>query len=157
MKLHTKIFSLVIVLSAIMFVFASQIRKATSVHVVAQPVHKCWCGPTEHWFHKTCVKNYNKQFPQAGLSEDNDTESLPINILQAIEMLANDMVFVMQDGTPIIPQLHANGNLLLPMFKNVDYVLCKKILHDVDVTTILTAQELYEQWVAMLQVMQSAQ
>ncbi len=157
MKLYTKVLSLILVLSSVAPVWAHEQEQAPVVATMPSAVSPCHCVPTEHWFHKTCVKNYNKQFPQADLPENNDTEGLPANVLQAIEMLASDIAFVAQDGTAIIPVLNAKGKLILPMSKNADYVLCKTILHNVDVTTTLTAQELYEQWTQALYVARSAQ
>lgn len=125
--------------------------------VEVQQVKKCSCGPTEHWFYKACVKNYNKQFIDACLPENNDTEGLATNVLQAIELLAADMLFVDENGTLIIPALNAKGNLMLSMSKNNDYMLCKQILRDVDISTTLTAQELYYQWSQALKLMKSTQ
>ena len=136
---------------------ATQVEHNVTTEVVAPHVHTCSCGPTEHWFHKACVKNYNKLFSQVGLSENFDTEGLSANILQAIEMLAQDMSFVAQDGMAIVPELNANGKLVLKMAKNQDYVLCKQILKQVDLQTTFTAQELYQQWSDTLRNMKSAQ
>ncbi len=128
-----------------------------TIEVVAPQVHACACGPTEHWFHKACVKNYNKQFPQAGLAENFDTEGLSVNILQAIEMLAQDINFIAQDGTTIVPELNAKGKLILKLSNNQNYVLCKQILKSVDLKTTLTADELYQQWSIALVAMKFAQ
>ncbi len=165
MKFNIKVLSLLLI-SFVGFICAttdlsnvtSSISLSSTQQTVVTPtVHKCACGPTEHWFHKSCVKNYNKQFPDAGLLENNDTEGLTENLVKAIEMLASDIDFVAQDGTVIVPVLNAHGKLLLPMFKNLDYKLCKDILRNVDVQTTLTAQELYQQWSAQLKDMKSAQ
>ncbi len=118
-------------------------------------VHACACGPIEHWFHKACVKNYNKQFSEAGLSENYDTEGLSVNLLEAIEMLAEDITFIAQDGTVMVPELNAKGKLILKMSKNEDYILCKQILKQVDTQTTLSAEELYQQWSNALQSMKS--
>ena len=133
------------------------VEQNVTIEVAVPHVHTCSCGPTEHWFHKACVKNYNKQFLQAGLSENFDTEGLPANILQAIEMLAQDISFVTQDGMAIAPELNAKSKLVLKMGKNQDYVLCKQILKQVDLQTTLTAEELYQQWSDALLAMKSAQ
>jgi len=127
----------------------------TAHTTVISHVHACACGPTEHWFHKACIKNYNKQFPYAGLSENYDTEGLSANILEAIEMLAQDITFVAQDGTAIVPELNAKDKLVLKLSKNQNYVLCKEILKQVDVQITLSAQELYQQWSELLQSMKS--
>lgn len=138
--------------------FIVAIDDVNQAPVVAAPiVNNCVCVATEHWFYKSCVKLYNKQFPGTDLPENNNTEDLPENVLQAIEMLAADMLFVDAHGNAIVPQLSARGNLLLPMSKNSDYKLCKEILHHVDVTTTLTAQELYAQCKVALHAMKSSQ
>jgi len=136
---------------------ATEIEQSVTTEVAAPHVHTCSCGPTEHWFHKACVKNYNKLFPLVGLPENFDTEGLSTNILQAIEMLAQDICFVAQDGMAIVPELNAKGKLVLKMGKNQDYVLCKEILKQVDVQSTLTAQELYQEWSDILRDMKSAQ
>ncbi|MBV8660955.1 MAG: hypothetical protein JO129_02320 [Candidatus Dependentiae bacterium] len=125
--------------------------------LIAPVVNNCVCVPTEHWFYKSCVKLYNKQFVGADLPENNNTEDLPVNVLQAIEMLAADILFIDANGNVIVPELSARGNLILPMSRNVDYKLCKNILHNVDVSTTLTAEELYAQWKIELNSMKSAQ
>jgi hypothetical protein len=165
MKLDIRILSLLLI-SLVGLVFAKdQLQNMvtgaplhSTVDIVATPpVHVCHCVPTEHLLLKFCVKNYNKQFPQAGVPENNDTEGLPENVLQAIKMLANDILFVAQDGIAIVPTLNIHGNLFLPMFKVSDFKLCKEILHNVDVTTTLSAEELYQQWSDALKDMKSAQ
>lgn len=156
MKLNLKIIALLLVGLVGFVCIKNYVFTAKSTKLAKASSHKCACGPTEHWFHKSCVKNYNKQFVDAGLPENNDTEGLSVNVLRAIEMLAQDIAFVAQDGTAIVPTLNAQGNLLLPMFKNADYVACKEILRKVDVTTTLSAEELYQQWSAALQNMKSA-
>ena len=95
---------------------ATEIEQSVTTEVAAPHVHTCSCGPTEHWFHKACVKNYNKLFPLVGLPENFDTEGLSTNILQAIEMLAQDICFVAQDGMAIVPELNAKGKLVLKVF-----------------------------------------
>lgn len=122
---------------------------------VISSVKKCECGPTEHCFFKACVKRYNKQFAGAGLLENNDTEGLSENILKAIELFAQDLLFVDGNGIRITPEFNAKGNLFLPMIKNPDFILCKQILRNVDVSTTLTAQELYQQWSEQLKLMKS--
>jgi hypothetical protein len=157
------IFGLILVASVIFLVAGDSqqnnltLESNATIEVVVPQVHACACGPTEHWFHKACVKNYNKHFPQAGLPENFDTEGLSANVLQAIEMLAQDISFIAQDGTAIVPELNAKGKLILKMLNNPDYVLCKQILKLVDLQTTLTAQELYQQWSDSLHAMKSAQ
>lgn len=151
MKLYTKIVSLLVVAHSTAVVVADNQQELSQAPVaVTLPASACHCGPTEHWFYKACVKNYNKQFSDACLPENYDTEGLPANILQAIEMLALDMQFVAQDGTAIVPTLSAKGNVILSMSKNPDYVICKQILHNLDTTTTLPAEQLYQAWVVML-------
>ena len=136
-----------IALTGIAFVAIS--RNSTET-VVQTPAHKCECGPTEHWFYKSCVKNYNKQFPDAHLEENNDTEGLSENVLQAIEMFALDIQFVDENNSPIQLELNKQGNLFLPLFKNPKFMLGKKVLRNVDVSTTLPAQNLYKQWTTQL-------
>jgi len=156
-------FGLILVASAIFMIAQdsqqdiTEVQQNVAIEVVTPQVHACACGPTEHWFHKACVKNYNKQFPQAGLPENFDTEGLSANILQAIEMLAQDMSFVAQDGTAIVPELNAKGKLILKLSNNQNYALCKQILKQVDLQTTLTAEQLYQQWSDALVAMKSAQ
>jgi len=119
--------------------------------------HKCECGPTEHWFYKSCVKNYNKKFPHAKLKEDNDTEGLSENILQAIELFAQDIQFVDDNGLPLQLERNTEENLYLPLFKNPEFKLYRQILRPVDTTTTLPAQELYRQWSMQLQSIQKTE
>ena len=144
------------------FAFGQNMVIAHDAHQAPQPVgavvkSSCHCGPTEHWLYKVCIKNYMAQYPDAGFTINFDTEGLSENLVQAIELFAADLQFLDADGNLIVPTISAKGNLLLPMSKNADYKLVKAILHDVDTTTILSAQELYQVWTALLQVMKSAQ
>lgn len=167
MKLHTKFLSIVLMSAGIVAHSHDHHNQSTEVSqqtsapvdaaVAAPHVHACACGPVEHWFQKSCVNNYIAQFPNCGLLPKDDTEGLAKNIVDAINLLAADILFVAQDGTPIIPVINAKGKLALPVSKNPDVKLCKQILRKVDVTTTLTAQELYEQWKQALQAAKAAQ
>ena len=125
--------------------------------IVTEIAQTCSCGPAEHFLLKCCIKNYKQQFPDVALPENNHTEGLSENIVQAIAMIAADLQFVDADGQLLVPTLSAKGNLLVPMSKNADFKLIKSILHEVDVTTTLSAQELYEAWTLQLQAMKTAQ
>jgi len=120
---------------------------------IKSTVKKCECGPTEHWFYKSCVKNYNKQFSDTNLQEDNDTEGLPENVLQAIELFASDIQFIDENSLPLKLELNKMGNMYLPLFKNPNFKLYKQVLRNVDVTTTLTAQELYHQWIIQFNIL----
>jgi len=120
---------------------------------IKSTVKKCECGPTEHWFYKSCVKNYNKQFSDTNLQEDNDTEGLPENVLQAIELFASDIQFIDENSLPLKLELNKMGNMYLPLFKNPNFKLYKQVLRNVDVTTSLTAQELYRQWIIQFNIL----
>ena len=135
----------------------AQDLQAIAEQVVTVAKTPCACGPAEHWFYKVCVKNYVAQYPDAGFIVSYDSEGLSDNLVQAIEMLAADMQFVDSDNNVIVPTVSAKGNLLLPMSKNVAYKLAKSILHKVDTTTTLSAQELYAVWIQQLQAMKTAQ
>lgn len=156
MKLQKKTMVLALLLSA-QLSFAHQEIQQTTESAVAIVKTACHCGPAEHWLYKVCVKNYMAQFSDAGFVVSNDSENLPANIVEAIELLAADIQFIDVDGNLIVPTISAKGNLLLPMSKNADYKLAKAIMHELDTTTTLSAQELYAQWLAQLQVMKSAQ
>ena len=129
----------------------------TGAIVATTVAHTCSCGAAEHVFLKSCIKLYNKQFPDLALPENNDTEGLSENILQAIDMLAQQISFVTKKGKLIVPKLNDGGCRYLPMIKNPDYKLCKAILHDVDLATTLSAQELYAQWMIQLSELKIAQ
>ena len=149
-------------ITLMMFLASFQLFLAQDSQPEAQPVAAvgkvaCACGPTEHWLYKVCVQNYMLQFPDAGLQVNYDSEGLSENIVQAIAMIAADLQFVDADGQLLVPTLSAKGNLLVPMSKNADFKLIKSILHEVDVTTTLSAQELYEAWTLQLQAMKTAQ
>ena len=158
MKLQKKL-SLIAILSISQLFFADdhQQNLEESVTVVTKVTHTCSCGPAEHFFLKSCIKLYNKQFPDLALPEYNDTEGLSENVLQAIEMLAQQISFVTKKGNLIVPKLNDAGSRYLPMIQNPDYKLCKMILHEVDITTTLSAQELYEQWMIQLDEMKASQ
>ena len=164
MKFNTKILSIAL-MSAVSLVIAqnnphtiiSSLENIITDAVVAPQAHKCVCGPMEHWFFKSCVNAYIAQFPGCGLLENNDSEGLSENILQAMAMFVNDIKFVDKDGMPIIPELNAKGKLSLSMSKNPYFKLCKEILSHVEMTTTLTAEELYQQWTEALESMKSAQ
>ena len=169
MKLYTKVLNILLISAfaiahshnqdqAQQEIAATIIEISSTVEpVIAPQAHKCACGPMEHWFLKSCVNKYIAQFSGCGLLENNDSEGLSENILQAIAMLVNDIEFVDKDGMPIIPELNAKGKLSLSMGKNKDFKLCKEILSHVDMTTTLTAKELYQQWTEALESMKSAQ
>ena len=146
MKINTKKLTFLlsgIILTGISFV---TMYKNNSESTTQETVKKCECGPTEHWFYKACVKNYNKQFPEAKLEEDFDTEGLSENILQAIDRFSIDIQFVDENNIPLELELNTKGNSYLPLFKNPDFKLYKQVLKTVDETTTLSAQELYQQW-----------
>ena len=151
MKLQKLVLS--VILASSQFVVADDLQQQAPM---AQVV-KCACGPAEHWLYKVCVQNYMTQCPQAGLNVNHDSEGLPENIVQAIAMIAADLAFVDDAGNLFEPTVSAKGNLLLPMSKNSDYKLVKAIMHEVDVTTTLSAQKLYALWNAQLQSMKTAQ
>lgn len=155
MKLQKIIF--VIMLSLNSLSSLAQDLQAIAEQVVTVVKTPCACGPTEHWFYKVCVKNYVAQYPDAGFIVSDDSEGLSDNLVQAIEMLAADIQFVDSDNNVIVPTVSAKGNLLLPMSKNVAYKLAKAILHQVDTTTTLSAQELYVVWIQQLQAMKAVQ
>jgi len=158
-KINTMIVSLLLLNVAGVTLAADETNNAPVVNssdVVVQPVKKCACGPTEHWFYKTTVKKYIAEHSDSGLLENNDTEGLSEEIVTAINMLASDLQFVDDNGAAIAPEMNAKGKLFLPLRKNSDYKLCKEILRDVDVTTTLTAQELYQQWSEALIAMKSS-
>lgn len=158
MKSQKKVFFTAILFTFQLFFAHDHVQpveeSATAVVTVA---HACSCGPAEHWFLKCCIKLYNKQFPDLALPEYNNTEGLSDNILQAIEMLALHISFVTKKGDLIVPKLNDAGSRYLPMIQNPDYKLCKAILHQVDIESTLTAQELYEQWMIQLDAMKAAQ
>lgn len=166
MKLHTKFLSIVLMSAGIVAhshdeqnlpTEITQTSASVDATVTAPHVHTCSCGPTEHWFKKSCVNNYIAQYPNCGLLPKDDTEGLPSNIVEAINLLAADILFVDQDGSLITPHLNAKGKLIISFGKNQDFKLCQNIMHHVDVTTTLTAQELYAQWKQALQVAKAAQ
>ena len=151
MKFNKTIISFLLVIGIVLTGFAIiTISNSTTESTAQAAVTKCECGPTEHWFYKSCVKNYNKQFPDAKLEEDFDTEGLSENILQAIELFAADVQFVDENNIALELELNKKGNLYLPLFKNPDFKLCKQVLRNVDVTTTLSAQDLYQQWTVQL-------
>ena len=165
MKLYNKVLSVVLITAVAVAnsqettqqdIVTTITQVQETVSVVLPQVHTCACGPMEHWFFKSCVNKYIAQFAHCGLTENNDSEGLPENILQAMKMLVNDIVFMTQDGMPIVPELNAKGKLALPMSKNSDFKLYKEILAQVDVTTTLPAEELYKQWTAAFHAMKSA-
>lgn len=143
MKFITKVFSLFLLISVHLHGHNHQ-EVVTSV--ITQQAHKCVCGPAEHWLYKSCVKLYNQRFPQANLIENNNSENLPENVIQAIEFLVLDMNFLDAQGNIIAPEVNVRGAIILPMSKSQDYVLCKKILHEFDINTNLSAEELYSIW-----------
>lgn len=155
MKLQKIIFVMMLTLNSLSSL--AQDLQAIAEQVVTVAKTPCACGPAEHWFYKVCVKNYVAQYPDAGFIVSDDSEGLSDNLVQAIEMLAADMQFVDSDNNVIVPTVSAKGNLLLPMSKNVAYKLAKSILHKVDTTTTLSAQELYAVWIQQLQAMKTAQ
>lgn len=150
-----KVCAVILFLGAYAGIVVAQSETSTTQAPVAVNA-SCVCGPTEHWFFKACVKNYNKMF-DAGLTENYDAEGLSENLQQAIEMLAAQMQFITADGQPLIPAINAQGKLHLPMGKNPDFMLCKKILRQVDVTTTLSAQELFDSWMQQLVTLKSAE
>jgi hypothetical protein len=158
MKLQKKIMVLTVLLIAQLSFAHQENHQATeeSVTVVTTKAHACHCRPTEHWLYKVCVQNYMVQFPNAGLKVSQDSEELPANIVQAIAMLAANLNFFDGNGDLILPKIKAE-KVTLPMAKNPTYKLCKMILHDVDTTTTLSAQELYESWLVQLHDMQVSQ
>lgn len=160
MKINTVIVSLFL-LSVIGIASAidenNNMSVTNSLDVVVQPIKKCACGPTEHWFYKSIVKKYIAEHSDSGLLENNDTEGLSENIVEAINLLACDIQFVDDSGVSIVPELNAKGKLFLPLSRNSDYKLCKEILRNVDVATTLTVQELYQQWSKALITMKSSQ
>ena len=147
MKLHKITVYLLLVcgitLAGIAFVALSKNKDEFTAQI---PAKKCECGPAEHWYQKSCIKNYNKQFPDAQLPENNDTEGLLENIVQAIDMLATNIKFIDENGLPLQLELNKKGILHLPLSKNPDFKLFKQILRNVDLATTLTAQDLYEHW-----------
>ncbi|MBP6869830.1 hypothetical protein KBC04_03035 [Candidatus Babeliales bacterium] len=155
MKLNSMVLSLLLV-GSLLVVAHDHHEVAEKVQQIVQ-VTKCSCGPVEHVFYKICVKNYNKLFVDAGLFENNDYEGLSENIVSAIEMLAQTINFVKKNGNVIVPKLNKHGKLYLPLTKNPDYVLCKEILGQVDLSTTLSAEELFQAWLERLEAMKSAQ
>lgn len=135
--------------SLFIFVHYEKNKNATTQEQVIE-VKKCSCGPVEHVFYKLCVKRYNKLFPMACLLENNDLEGLSENIVKAIEMFVESMTFLDNNNNQICPELNAKGNLYLPLIKNSDYVLSKKILSQVDLAIDLSAEELCQRWLAQL-------
>ena len=65
-------------------------------------------------------------------------------------MFALDIQFVDENNSPIQLELNKQGNLFLPLFKNPKFMLGKKVLRNVDVSTTLPAQNLYKQWTTQL-------
>ena len=125
--------------------------------IVASPVKQCSCGPIDHVLSKICVKIYNQQFPQANLPENNDTEGISANIVEAMNLFLADLTFIDIDGNIIAPEMNAKGKLHLKMGKVIGFKLYKKIITAVDLNSTLTAQELYEQWTEALALVKSAQ
>ena len=95
-------FGLILFASAIILVAQdSQQNNLTTesnltIEVIAPQVHACACGPTEHWFHKACVKKYNMSNQEIldqiakfekGLSNPNIPESTKNTIKSKIEGL----------------------------------------------------------------------
>lgn len=113
-------------------------------------VSSCACKPIEHWFYKVCVQNYMNEFPEAGLKVSYDTEGLPENVVQAIEILAANINFLDNKGELIVPTISAKGNIVLSMGKNILYKKYKLFLHTVNLESNLSGQELYEEWMSQL-------
>ena len=91
--------------------------------IVTEIAQTCSCGPAEHFLLKCCIKNYKQQFPDVALPENNHTEGLSENIVQAIILLAQKISFVNKKGNLIVPKLSDKGKLYLPMMKNKEYSL----------------------------------
>jgi len=72
-------------------------------------------------------------------------------------LLNQTVSFVKKNGNPIVPKLNKNGKLFLPLTKNSDYVLCKEILSQVDLSTTLSAEELFQTWLEQLEAMKKVQ
>jgi hypothetical protein len=158
MKLQKRIMVFAVLLSAQLSFAHQEVQQTTEQPAAVATVKAaCHCGPAEHWLYKVCVQNYMMQFPDAGFVVSNDSEGLSENVAQAIILFAAEFLFVDGDGKMIVPTVSAKGNLLLPMSKNADYKVAKAIMHELDTTTTLSAQELYAQWSAQLQSIKSAQ
>ncbi len=125
--------------------------------VITEKKHSCSCNIAEHWLYKAAVQKYMQQYADVQLQANTDTQGLSDNLVQAINMLVQDITFIDCDGNLIVPVVNAKGNFILPMNKNAYYKLCKTLVHKIDLDTVLSAQELYDIWVMQLQILQALQ
>jgi len=149
MKFAEKFLILVLV-SCIGFLFFVSYNTSDKQVVKSVASHQCSCRPVEHWLYKSCVKKYNKMY-DAQLEENYDTEGLSFPVLQAIQMLADGIDFIDEQGVLIVPERNKKGKLFLPMSRHKDYVICKEILHATDEHAALSTDEFYQDWFKQLQ------
>lgn len=147
MKLQKLVFSVLLLGSIV----GAQDQQQVEIVKNSKQVKKCACGPTEHWFYACCVTLYNQAHPEAQLIENDDTQGLSQNIINAITMLAKTVVFVDDQGILILPELTAKGNRVIFLSRNAYYKACKALLHELDESTTDAAEDLYDQWMVQLQ------